>query len=104
MLNPTPHVTCMNRANISQDLLRKIGMILGREISPSEEGCNGCFSEFSNSDISDFRLLGEKSGVLAVSYIKFRLAGKVELNSIVSYYASVIQQDISFEEWNASEG
>jgi hypothetical protein len=92
----------MNQTSLSSDLIKKISMILSRDVPLSEEGNISSFADFTDSDMEDFRLLENKSGILAVSYIRFRLKGDVELNTVVSYYAAVVQQGIPIEEWNAS--
>lgn len=93
----------MNIKDISSDLQRKINMVLGREVSTSEAGNVASFADFSSADIEEFRKLEKSSGILAVSYIRFRLGGSVELDAVASYYASVIQQGVSVEEWSKSE-
>lgn len=84
---------------LSVDLQSKVELILGRKLTPQEESSVDSFSDFSKSDVFEIRLLEEKSGVLAISYIRHRLKLDVELNQVISYYASVIQQDISVNEW-----
>ncbi len=80
-------------------LKKKIGMVLGREIDPSEFGNVNGFSDFSKVDIEEFRALEKRSGILAVSYIRFRLGVNADLNTVTSYYATVIQHGIPAEEW-----
>jgi len=84
---------------LSADLQRKISIVLGREILPAGQGDVDSFAEFTESDLTDLRMLEKKSGILAISYIRFRLKGDVELNRVVSYYASVIQQGVSVVDW-----
>lgn len=93
----------MNKNVLSPELHSKISMVLGREVDTSEAGNVHSFSEFSSADIEDFRALEKRSGILAVSYIRFRLGGNAQLNTVTSYYASVIQQGMSVEEWSTSE-
>ncbi|MEO2216146.1 hypothetical protein ABGV49_03595 [Chromobacterium vaccinii] len=88
----------MNKVVLSEDAIRKIGMVLGRDIIPSEEG-GGSFEDFSEADLNSFRLLESRSGVLAVSYIRCRLANKEDLDVVVSFLATVVQQGIPIEEW-----
>lgn len=38
----------------------------------------------------------------AVSFIRFKLKEGFDLNTVVSYYAAVIQEGISVEEWRRS--
>lgn len=85
--------------NLSSELLEKIGATLGRNITPSEEGSAGSFADLTESDINDIRLLEKTSGVLAISYIRFKLKGTVSLNAAVSYFATVIQQGVRVEDW-----
>lgn len=85
--------------NLTPELHSKISMVLGRELTLSEGGSAASFDDFSTSELADIRLLEGKSGILAVAYIRFKLAGKVALDTVVSYYASVIQQGISLEDW-----
>ncbi|MHA6915601.1 hypothetical protein ACQUJO_21050 [Ralstonia pseudosolanacearum] len=84
---------------LSLDLQKKIQLVLGREILPEECGNVESFSYFSESDVADIRVLEKKSGVLAISYIRYRLQGNVELDRAVSYYGSVIQHGMTVEEW-----
>ena len=63
----------MNKVILSADTIRKIGLVLGRDILPSEEGNIGEFEEFSEADLNDFRHLESRSGILADSYIRYRL-------------------------------
>ncbi|MGW8391282.1 hypothetical protein [Pseudoduganella sp. HUAS MS19] len=89
----------MNKKTLNPDLKKKIGMVLGREIDSSESGNVSGFTDFSEADVEDFRALEKRSGILAVSYIRFRLAGNVDLNTVTSYYATVIQHGVPVEEW-----
>ena len=89
----------MNKVILSADTIRKIGLVLGRDILPSEEGSIGEFAEFSEADLNDFRHLESRSGILAVSYIRYRLKKKEDLDMVVSFLASVVQQGISVQEW-----
>ncbi|KMN48537.1 hypothetical protein VL04_04595 [Chromobacterium violaceum] len=84
---------------LSEDAIRKIGMVLGRDILPGEEGSVESFEGFSEADLNNFRLLESRSGVLAVSYIRYRLAKKEDLDVVVSFLATVVQQGIPIEEW-----
>lgn len=77
-------------------------MVLGREIMPSESGNVASFNDFSLADIEEFRTLDKSSGILAVSFIRFRLSGDVALSTVTSYYAAVIQHGIPVNEWNAT--
>ncbi|MBB6582009.1 hypothetical protein HXP36_09690 [Ralstonia solanacearum] len=81
------------------DLQKKIQLILGRDILPEECGNVESFSSFSESAVADIRVLERRSGVLAISYIRYRLQGNVELDRAVSYYGSVIQNGMTVEEW-----
>ena len=89
----------VNRVQISADILRKIGMVLGRDIPPAEEGNIGSFEEFSDKDLDDFRLLESRSGILAISYIRYRLRDKTELDVVVSFLSVVVQQGVAIREW-----
>ncbi|WP_374519306.1 hypothetical protein [Undibacterium squillarum] len=89
----------MNKVILSADTIRKIGLVLGRDILPSEEGNIGEFEEFSEADLSDIRHLESRSGILAVSYIRYRLEKKEDLDVVVSFLASVVQQGISVQKW-----
>ncbi|MFZ6759278.1 hypothetical protein ACO0K9_18900 [Undibacterium sp. Ji50W] len=96
-------ITGDKRMNLSADLQKKIGIVLDREILPAEHGDVESFANFTRSDVSEISLLEKASGVLAISYIRFRLKGDVDLNRAVSYYASVIQQGISVTDWLRSD-
>ena len=89
----------MNQKILNPDLAKKISMVLGREIDPSEFGNVNGFSDFSEADLEEFRALEKRSGILAVSYIRFRLGGSADLNTVTSYYATVIQHGVPVEEW-----
>ncbi|MBB5020692.1 hypothetical protein HNQ59_004017 [Chitinivorax tropicus] len=89
----------MNKVVLSAETIRKIGMVLGRNIPQSEEGNIESFEGFSEADLNDFRLLESRSGVLAVSYIRYRLEKKEDLDIVVSFLASVVLQGISVQEW-----
>lgn len=89
----------MNHKTLNPDLKKKIRMVLGREIDPSESGNVSGFIDFSDADVEEFRALEKRSGILAVSYIRFRLSANVDLNTVSSYYATVIQHGIPVEEW-----
>lgn len=78
-------------------------MVFGREIAASEAGNVYSFVEFSSADIEAFRALEKRRGILAVSYIRFRLGGNFELDTVTSYYASVIQQGMPVKEWSTSD-
>lgn len=88
---------------LSADLQEKICMVLGRQINAAEGGCAQSFFDFSEADVADFRALERKSGILAVSYIRFKLAGNVELDAVTSYYGSVVQHGMSVEEWSSAD-
>ena len=89
----------MNKVALSMDSIRKIGMVLGRDVLPSDEGNVAGFERFSEVDLNDFRLLLSRSGILAVSYIKYRLERKEDLDVVVSFLAAVVEQGISVHEW-----
>lgn len=89
----------MYRSNINPDTKGKISKALGKDIALFGEGSTESFADFSESDLDDLRKLEKKGGVLAVSYIKYRLKIRAELNLIVAFYASVIQQGIPLDEW-----
>lgn len=84
---------------LTEELKRKIELVLGRHVQSDECGNVESLSEFSDVDISEIRLLGQKSGVLAISFIRFRLNSNEDLNTVTSYYASVIQEGLSVETW-----
>jgi hypothetical protein len=84
---------------LTEDLKRKIELVLGRNIRPDERGNVESLSNFSEGDISEIRSLGERSGVLAISFIRFRLNSNEDLNTVTTYYASVIQEGLSVEKW-----
>ncbi len=84
---------------LSLDLRKKIQLVLGREILSGESGNVESFSAFSASDVAEIRTLEQRSGVLAIAYIRYRLQGNVELDRAVSYYGSVIQQGVPVEAW-----
>ncbi|WP_253550679.1 hypothetical protein [Herbaspirillum rubrisubalbicans] len=84
---------------LSLDLRKKIQLVLGREILSGECGNVESFSAFSTSDVAEIRRLEQRSGVLAIAYIRYRLQGNVELDRAVSYYGSVIKQGVPVEEW-----
>lgn len=88
--------------DLSADLHKKISLILGKEVLLGEQGNVASFAEFTESDIAEIRLLESKSGILAISYIRFRLQDNVALNRVVSYYSSVIQQGLSVKDWMQS--
>lgn len=69
---------------------------------PSEAGNVASFNDFSPADIDEFRALEKRSGILAVSFIRFRLSGNVALSTVTSYFAEVILQGIPVNEWNAT--
>lgn len=89
----------MNQKILTPDLKNKIGMVLGREIDPSEFGNVAGFGDFSEADVEEFRTLEKRSGILAVSYIRYRLGGSADLNTVTSYYATVIQHGVPVEDW-----
>ncbi len=89
----------MNQVNISDDMFRKISMILERNIDASERGSVNSFHEFSDLDMADFRTLMRAGGIYAISYIRFKLRDNIELNTVVSYYAAVVEQSIPVNEW-----
>ena len=89
----------MNKFSLSPDVKSKISLLLEREIPQSEQGSAQAFSDFNEKDLAEFRLLEDNSGVLAVSYIKFRLGEIFDLNTVVAFYSAVVQQKISIEEW-----
>jgi len=74
-------------------------MALGRVVAPSESDNVGSFADFSPSDIGEIRALATKSGVLAISYIRFRIVGNPSLGMVVSYFETVIVQGKTVEEW-----
>jgi hypothetical protein len=84
---------------LSEDLQKKIGRVLGRDILPIEQGNVASFREFTEADIAELRRLDKAGGVLAVSYIRFRLKARVDLNTVVAFYGSVIQQGMSVQDW-----
>ena len=86
--------------NLDKDLKEKIELVLDREISEFEQGNVESFSAFSERDVVEIVALGLKSSILAISYIRFRLNGKVSLGQVVSYYSTVIQQGVPVAEWN----
>ncbi|NHZ36754.1 hypothetical protein [Massilia rubra] len=87
--------------NLTPDLYEKACLVLARDISLSEEESVNSFFEFSDLDIREFQLLGEKSSILVVSYIRFRLQGNVALSSVMSYCSSVVQKGMPVSEWYA---
>jgi hypothetical protein len=89
----------MNMKNLNPDLYEKICRVLDRTVLMSEEGNVESFFDFSDSGIRDFRLLGERSSILVVSYIRFRLQGNAALNSVVSYYSTVVQNGVYVAKW-----
>lgn len=74
-------------------------MVLGREVPKSEEGSYGSFAEITVNDLEDFRILGKNSSILAISYIRYKLKGKVDLNTAVAFYAVVIEQGVPLQTW-----
>jgi hypothetical protein len=89
----------MSKVIISEDILQKIGLVLGRDISPIEESTVGSLAEFSEKDVSDFRQLLSCSGILAVSYIRYKLSSRENLGEVVSFLATVVEHGIPVEEW-----
>ncbi|MFZ6875352.1 hypothetical protein ACO0LF_25075 [Undibacterium sp. Di27W] len=89
----------MSKVVISADTLQKIGLVMGRDISPIEESTVGSFAEFSEKDLSDFLQLLDRSGILAVSYIRYKLNSRVDLDLVVSFLATVVEYGIPVEEW-----
>jgi molybdate-binding protein len=84
---------------LSEDLRKKIELVIGRKLLPDEQGGVNGFLGFSKEDIAEIHLLEQRSGVLAISYIRYRLKAEVTLDQVVSYYGSVIQQGLAVEEW-----
>lgn len=93
----------MDFAKLSFELHSKICMVLGRQVLESESSEVASFENFSENDIKEFRMLGRISAVLAISFIRFRLAPKFDLNTVTSYYATVVQQRFSLNEWRAMD-
>ncbi|NHR04894.1 hypothetical protein HA052_06755 [Chromobacterium haemolyticum] len=89
----------MNSIIPDSDIVHKIGLVLGRNVSLLKGGDVGSFEGFSEKDLSDFRLLDSRSGVLAISYIRYRLAVKVDMNVVVSFLAAVVQQGVTIQKW-----
>jgi hypothetical protein len=89
---------------LSEDLQKKIGVVLDRDILPIEHGNVASFGEFTEADVAEFRRLEKVGGVLTVSYIRFRLKTDVDLDTVVAFYASVIQQGVSVQEWLSMSG
>lgn len=87
---------------IDPDVLEKIATFLARNVQATEEGNRPSFVNFRDSDIDEIHLLGSRSGVLAISYIRFRLVGNIELNLAVSYYGTVVQRGVPVNEWISS--
>lgn len=84
---------------LSGDLQREIEGALKRRLLADECGNVDGFQDFSASDIGEIKLLERKSGVLAISYIRYRLKGRVPLDRAASYYGFVIQQGITVYKW-----
>ncbi|WP_075116810.1 hypothetical protein [Pseudomonas aeruginosa] len=91
----------MSQFELNPDVESKINLLLGRELSQSEKGGSENFYSFTENDLTEFRLLEESSGILAVSYIRYKLSAKIDLNAVVAFYAAVVQQKIPIEEWMA---
>lgn len=89
----------MSKVVISADTLQKIGLVLGRDILAVEEDTVGSFAEFSEKDVSDFRQLLSRSGILAISHIRYKLKSREDLNVVVSFLATVVEHGIPVEEW-----
>ena len=90
----------MNRSNLEPDVRKKISLVLEREILPSEEGRNNSFSEFTESDLNELRLLEKVGGgILLVSYIKFRLKCEADLHTVIAFCAAMVQEGFSLAEW-----
>lgn len=87
---------------LTEELKRKIELVLGRAVESEEGGNVESLAGFSNRDVSEIRVLGQRSGILAISFIRFRLNSNEDLNSVISYYASVVQEGASVEKWKAS--
>lgn len=86
--------------NLPPDVYEKVCRVLGRVILSSEEGSVESFFDFSDSDLRDFRLLGDTSIILVVSYIRFRLQGNVALDSVVSFYSTVVENEVPVAKWH----
>ncbi len=85
--------------DLSAELKKRIEIAIGREISSSEQGGVDSFLKLSEIDIHEINLLERSSGVLAISYIRFKLRGNVTLSLATSFYSSVIQQGVPAKEW-----
>ena len=85
--------------NPSAEIIENISVVLGRTVSSNEAGSIAAFSDFSEGDFNDFRLLVDTNSVLAVYYIKYKLKGQYDLATIVSFYSAVVQRGVSFDDW-----
>lgn len=93
----------MRQSILSSEQYEEICSVLGRKIPASDEGGYGSFADFTEEDLNDLRLLGRASSIMAISYIRFKLKGRIDLNSAVAFYAAVIQQGVPLQEWINAE-
>lgn len=85
---------------LSQSMIDDIELDLGRKILSSEAGDRNSLAEFTSKDIEDIRTVGERGGSYAITYIRFKLKGRLKLGITLTYYEDVVKNGEPFEEWN----
>lgn len=83
-------------------VLETISRKLGREVLPLEEGNVSSFSNFTDADLDEIRILGQSNTILAITYITFRVKGNVGLGNAMAYFSEVICQGKPWDEWRRS--
>jgi len=83
---------------INKTEFQKIQTRLGRSID-TEGGKLANYSEISDSDISDLRLLAQGSSIDAINFLLYRLDGKYGLANASSYISEVVKGNMSSQQW-----
>jgi hypothetical protein len=82
----------MSETKHSEDLRKRVGQILGRELLPTDGANVASFAEFTATDVAEILEIGKVGSVAAIGYILFRMKVDIALQTAVTYYSYVIQQ------------